>query len=122
MAAVPIPSGPAASARGKHLVESIGLCVECHGDNLSGDILEDDPLFVTLAPSNLTSGRGGVGGEYTDMLFVRAIRNGIDKDGNSMAIVPSYYYNIIGDEDIGSIVAYLKSLPPVDNDELQAMK
>ncbi len=56
------------------------------------------------------------------MLFVRAIRNGIDKDGNSMAIVPSYYYNIIGDEDIGSIVAYLKSLPPVDNDELQAMK
>ncbi len=122
VAAVPIPSGPAAIARGKHLVESIGLCAECHGDNLSGDILEDDPLFVTLAPSNLTSGRGGVGGEYTDMLFVRAIRNGIDKDGNSMAIVPSYYYNIIGDEDIGSIVAYLKSLPPVDNDELQAMK
>ena len=34
----------------------------------------------------------------------------------------SYYYNIIADEDIGSVVGYLKSLPPVDNDELQAMK
>ena len=117
VAAVPIPSGPAAIARGKHLVESIGLCVECHGDNIAGDILEDDPLFGTLAPSNLTSGRGGVGGEYTDMLFVRAIRNGINKDGNPMAIMPSNYYNIIGDEDIGAIVAYLKSLPPVDNEQ-----
>ncbi len=117
VAAVPIPSGPAAIARGKHLVESIGLCVECHGDNIAGDILEDDPLFGTLAPSNLTSGRGGVGGEYTDMLFVRAIRNGINKDGNPMAIMPSNYYNIIGDEDIGAIVAYLKNLPPVDNEQ-----
>jgi cytochrome c553 len=60
--AAPIPSGPSAIARGKHLVESIGLCVECHGDNLAGDIFEDDPLFGTLALSNLTSGWGGVGG------------------------------------------------------------
>jgi mono/diheme cytochrome c family protein len=107
LAEFPIPSGPAAIARGKHLVESMGLCVECHGDNLAGDILEHDPFFGILAPSNLTSGRGGVGGEYTDMFFVRAIRNGINKDGNPMAILPSNYYNIIGDEDIGAIAAYL---------------
>ena len=117
VAAIAIPSGPAAVERGRHLVESIGLCVECHGENLGGDILEDDPLFGTLAPSNLTSGRGGVGGEYTDMLFVRAIRNGINKDGNPMAIMPSNYYNIIVDEDIEAIAAYLKSLPPVDNEQ-----
>lgn len=119
LAAVPIPSGPAAVERGKHLVESIGLCVECHGENLAGDILEDDPVFGTLAPSNLTSGRGGVGGEYTDAQFVRAIRNGINKDGNPLAIMPSNYYNVINDEDVGAIVAYLKSLPPVDNEQAE---
>jgi|TARA_B110000263_G_scaffold199211_1_gene178203 hypothetical protein len=59
----------------------------------------------------------GLGGEYSDTLFVRAIRNGINKDGNPMDILPSNYNNIIGDEYIGAIVAYLKSLPPVDNEQ-----
>jgi len=77
----------------------------------------DDPLFGTLAPSNLTSGRGGVGGEYTDSLWVRAIRNGINKDGNPMAIMPSNYFYKFSDDDVGAIVAYLKTVPPVDNEQ-----
>ena len=60
VASVAIPSGPAGVQRGRRLVESIGLCVECHGENLGGDILAEDLLFGTLAPPNLTSGRGGV--------------------------------------------------------------
>ena len=29
-------NSPEAIARGKHLAESVSLCVDCHGDNLSG--------------------------------------------------------------------------------------
>ena len=40
----------------------VRFCQECHGDNLQGDIVVDDPVFGTFAASNLTSGKGGVGG------------------------------------------------------------
>ena len=58
VAAVAIPSGPAALEKGRRLVESIGLCVECHGENLGGDILAEDALFGTLAPTNPARGTG----------------------------------------------------------------
>ena len=71
VAAVTIPSGPAALEKGRRLVESIGLCVECHGENLGGDILAEDMLFGTLAPTNLTSGRVPGGDESNIALIVR---------------------------------------------------
>ncbi len=66
VAAITIPSDEARVDRGRHLVETIGLCVECHGDNLEGTILEHDPVFGRLAPTNLTPGKGGIGGTYSD--------------------------------------------------------
>ena len=116
VASVSVPTDPAGMARGEHLVQSIGLCMECHGENLGGDVLSDDPVFGHLAPSNLTAGLGGIGGEYTDIDYVRAIRHGIGQDGKSLVVMPSQHFNKIGDEDLGSIIAYLKSLPPIDNE------
>ena len=115
--AIPIPTDAESVARGRHIVESYGLCVECHGDDMGGDILEEDPVFGKLAPSNLTSGLGGKGGEYTDIDFVRAIRHGIGSDGKPLVIMPSQYFYKFSDRDLGEIVAYLKSLPPVDNED-----
>ena len=115
--AIPIPTDAESVARGRHIVESYGLCVECHGDDLGGDILEEDPVFGKLAPSNLTSGLGGKGGEYTDIDFVRAIRHGIGTDGKPLVIMPSQHFYELSDDDLGAIVAYLKSLPPVDNED-----
>ena len=54
VAAVAVPSDTESIALGKHWVDSIGLCSECHGENLGGDILADDPIFGTIVPSNLT--------------------------------------------------------------------
>ena len=89
--------------------------------SLSPDPLPLTPLpgtlLTTLAASNLTSGLGGKGREYTDIDFVRAIRHGIGKDRKSLVIMPSQYFNKFSDEDVGAIVAYLKSLPPVDNED-----
>ena len=54
---VAVPEGSEALARGRHVVESIGLCTECHGDNLAGEVMEDDLMFGRLVAQNLTSGR-----------------------------------------------------------------
>ena len=119
VAAVTVPTDDESIARGRHITESYGLCVECHGEGLGGDILEEDPVFGKLAPSNLTTGKGGKGGEYTDLTFVHAIRNGIGSDGKPLVIMPSQYFYKLSDKDVGDIVAYLKNLPPVDNEDAE---
>ena len=81
-----------------------------------GEVLEDDPVFGKLVPSNLTAGKGGIGGTYTDIDYVRAIRHGVRPSGKALVLMPSEYYNKINDADLGAIIAYLKSLPPVDNE------
>ncbi len=114
--AVTVPTDEQAIERGRRFVEAIGLCQECHDENLGGDVLEDDPVFGILAPRNLTSGQGGIGSTFSDIDYVRAIRHGIGKDGKALVIMPSEFYNKISDTDLGAIIAYLKSLPPVDNE------
>ena len=116
VAAVDVPTDPASIERGKHIVDSLGLCSECHGEGLSGDMMSDDPIFGTLAASNLTAGRGGIGATYTDIDYVRAIRHGVGKDNKPLIVMPAQYFNKFSDADLGAIIAYLKSLPPVDNE------
>ena len=66
--------------------------------------------------ANLTSGRGGVGRTYSDADWVRSIRYGVRPDGRGIIFMPSDYFNRISDADLGAMIAYLKSLPPVDNE------
>ncbi len=116
-AAVTVPTGDEeAIERGRHMIAVTGLCTECHGENLQGDVMEDDPVFGRLVASNLTAGKGGVGGSYSDTDFVRAIRHGVRPDGTPLVIMPSEHYNKYNDADLGAIIAYVKSLPPVDNE------
>ena len=127
MASVAVPSDAASIARGEHYVEAVGMCQVCHGEDLAGPDIErckdasstaysDDSFFGKLMPSNLTSGRGGIGNVFTDEDYVRAIRHGIGPDNKSLVLMPSEQFNKISDEDLGAMIAYLKSLPPVDNE------
>ena len=102
--------------RGRHLVAAIGQCSECHGKNLSGNIMIDDPMLGRLAAPNLTSGRGGIGATFTDIDWVRAIRHGVGPDGKGLKIMPSGAYYTFSDNDLAAVIAYMKSLPPVDSD------
>ncbi len=112
---VVVPTDAASVARGKHVLEAITPCSECHAEDYSGDELFDVPGMATLYASNLTSGEGGIGGRYTDADWVRAIRHGVDEEGNGLWIMPSEYWNHIGGDDLVAMIAYLKRLPPVDN-------
>ena len=112
--AITIPTDAASVAYGQHIVESMSDCIGCHTPNLAGDMFLDDPSFAQIAAPNLTSGEGGIGATYTDEDWVRAIRHGVAKDGRQLIIMPSHWYNYLTDEDLGAVIAYLKTVPPVD--------
>ena len=113
---IDIPSGAAAVDRGRHLVMAVALCTDCHGKNLSGEYFDDGPLVGRISIKNLTSGRGGIGSTMTDEDWVRAIRYGVGKDGKSLIDMPTNLYYKFSDEDLGAMIAYLKTLPRVDNE------
>jgi cytochrome c553 len=72
--------------------------------------------MARLYASNLTRGKGGVGGTYTDLDWERAIRHGVRPDGTSLLFMPSLEYQFLNDDDLGALIAYLRSLPPVDRE------
>jgi mono/diheme cytochrome c family protein len=113
--AIPVPSDPASLERGKYLVTTFGFCTDCHGQNLAGMVFDDGPMIGRLGIKNLTRGQGGIGSEFTDIDWVRAIRHGIGQDGKTLIDMPSNYYYNLSDTDLGAMIAYLKSLPPIDN-------
>lgn len=112
---IAIPTDEAALARGEHIVTAISGCVGCHTENLGGQVLIDDPSFAVVAAPNLTSGQGGIGATYTDADWVRAIRHGVAANGRALFVMPSHWLWYMTDEDLGAMIAYLKSVPPVDN-------
>lgn len=111
-----IPTDEAALARGQHLVSAVAHCGYCHGPQLAGDYVIDNPRGegVFVAP-NLTPGEGGLGRSFTTEDWVRAIRHGVTRDGRSVMIMPSLFFNAMSAEDLAAVIAYLQSLPPVDN-------
>jgi cytochrome c553 len=111
-----IPSDSASVARGAHLVNAVGTCATCHGEDLGGRVYADmGPIGVVAGP-NLTPGRGGRGGVFRDEDWVRAIRFGTHRDGTTLIAMPSEVFMNMSDADLGAVVAYLKRLPPVDRE------
>lgn len=109
-----IPTDQASIVRGEHIA-TIRMCGHCHTQTLSGQ-LETVPAMVTVSIPNLTSGAGGVGAINTDEDWVRAIRHGVGHDGRGLVLMPSRVWYYLSDDDLGALIAYLKSLPPVDNE------
>jgi mono/diheme cytochrome c family protein len=112
---IAIPADAASIERGHRLVVA-AQCQDCHGENLAGLVTVDDPAMGRLYASNLTAGRGGVGQRFGDADWVRALRHGVGPDGRSLLVTPAQYYYYLSDADIGAIIAYIKSLPPVDKE------
>lgn len=114
-ASVPIPTDAAALERGRHVVTT-RACADCHGPDLGGRKVIDDPAAGVFHGSNLTRGRGGLPADFSDEDFVRAIRHGVGQDGRGLLLMPAGEYTDLSDEDLGAVIAYLKSLPPVDRE------
>ena len=113
---VHVPTDAASIARGEHLVRNVIDCTLCHGDDLGGAVYSSSPAIGTVAGPNLTRGKGGVGSDYADMDYVRAIRRGVRRDGRSLIVMPSEVFTHLSQEDLGAVIAFLKQAPPVDRD------
>ena len=113
---VTVPASDSAVARGKHLVEAVGSCLECHSNDLGGKVVMDAGPIGRAVATNLTRGTGGVAAAYEDADWVYAIRHGMRRDGKSLLIMPSEAYTHFTDDDLGAMIAYLKQVPPVDRE------
>ena len=92
-------------------------CTGCHSTTgaqpLDGgaDNFLGGPLGTLYAP-NLTP--GGPLKDWSDGEIMRAVREGIDKDGHPLLIMPSDAFHRLSDEDVQTLVAYLRSQPAVN--------
>lgn len=115
METVPVPTDSASIEHGRHLVRAIAKCADCHAETLGGQVLLDNPALGRFVPMNLTRGQGGLGSTLTDADWVRAIRHGVGHDGRGLRIMPSRDFQYLSVADVGAIIAYAKSVPPIDN-------
>jgi mono/diheme cytochrome c family protein len=120
---------PERLARGDYLVNHVTICIECHsqpdwkdrntpippdtlGAGQSFSILKGLPGNV-FAP-NITPDPDTGAGNWTDDQLARAIREGIGHDGRALfPFMPYQDFRALSDEDLASIIVYLRSLPPI---------
>ena len=111
---IPVPLDSAAIARGAHLYV-VHACRDCHGANLAGRVVLDNPLMGRLIARNLTRGKGGLPAHFDDQDWLRTLKHGVDRQGKPLLIMPAHETTRIADQDLADIIAYCKSRPPVDN-------
>jgi cytochrome c553 len=94
------------------------LCAGCHSsttnlplDGSKENMLAGSPFGVLYAP-NLTP--GGPLKDWSDGEIIRAIREGVDKNGRPLLIMPSQTFRGLSDADVEGLVAYLRSQPAVN--------
>jgi len=122
---------PERLARGKYLVNGIGECFACHGP-LDASRPGWSPVrgkegsgYANYTPAgklwyvaaNLTPDRETGAGTWTDDMLARAIREGVGHDGRLLdpRVMPYEFYRAMSDEDLASIIVYLRSITAVRN-------
>jgi mono/diheme cytochrome c family protein len=122
----PLARTPARLARGKYLVNAVATCFHCHserdwqtppgglpaGGRLgAGRVLH--PGFRLTFP-NITPDRETGAGTWSDEDFYRAMTRGIGHDGRTLYTeMPYCYFSKLADEDLASMIVYVRSLPPI---------
>ena len=68
-----------------------------------------------IAPNISPDPETGIG-NWTDDEIARAIQEGVNKDGRALfPVMPYMRFRNFTDEDLASVVVYLRSIPPVKN-------
>ncbi len=106
-------------ARGEHLAY---VCAGCHsttgalpldGGRASMLSSPDGSGLGTLYAPNLTP--GGPLKDWSDGEIIRATREGVDRNGRALIVMPSEGFHGLSDSDVQSVVAYLRSQPAVSH-------
>ncbi len=121
-------------ARGDYLANHVAACIHCHsqrdftkfagptvpgtegggGQAFAHDML--DAIPGVLYSRNITPDPETGIGTWTDDEILRAITQGINKNGDTLfPLMPYARYNHMAKEDLLSIIAYLHTLKPIKN-------
>lgn len=120
---------PARVARGKYIVEAEAHCLFCHSEHDWGTHGAPDLPGMTgagwdvpwadnhmpgkvFAPNITSDPETGIGA-LPDDAIARAVREGVSHDGRSLFMMPWPYFRHMSDEELASVVVYLRTLPPV---------
>jgi mono/diheme cytochrome c family protein len=123
---------PARLARGEYLTRHVTDCFGCHsefdtsrfgypskpGTIGQGGFLFDDRYGVPgkVCAQNITPDPENGLGRWSDGEVLRALREGIDKNGDALfPMMPYRGYHALSDEDAKSIVVYLRTIPAVSH-------
>jgi mono/diheme cytochrome c family protein len=127
---IKIERTPERIEKGKYLFNNVAACVDCHSERdfskLSGPVIpgtegkggmalgEEFGLPGTFYAKNITPYALE---SWTDGEILRAITEGVSKDGSALfPIMPYMAFGKMDKEDMYSIIAYLRTLPAVKND------
>ncbi|MCL4708970.1 cytochrome c [bacterium] len=122
-----VAATPEVIARGEYLANHVTVCIDCHSTRdfryYSGPVTpgtegkggeEMTETIGTLRVPNITPAAIG---NWSDGEIARAITAGVDKNGEPLfPMMPYPIYNELGEEDVHAIVAYLRTLPPIQNE------
>jgi mono/diheme cytochrome c family protein len=116
--------------RGKYLANHVTICIDCHSHRdwtrfsgppqegtfgMGGDLFDQKFGFPgayyarNITPEGISN--------YTDGELFRVITTGVDRQGKAMfPVMPYHFYGQMDEEDIKSIIAYIRTLEPIKND------
>jgi len=115
--------------RGRYLANHVTVCMDCHSTR-AWDRFSGPPIAGTLGKGGeVFDQRMGFPGsfsspnitpfklkDWSDAEIYRAITSGENKDGRAMfPIMPYFAYGTLDNEDIYSIIAYIRTIPAIHN-------
>ena len=121
---------PERLARGKYLVEHVSDCYGCHSGHVAekydipvkpgtegqGGFVFDEKFQVpgVVCAQNITPDPETGLGNWSDGEILRALREGVDRKGQALfPMMPYLYFREMSDEDARSVVAFLRTIPPI---------
>lgn len=126
-----VEATPERLARGKYIFENLADCTGCHSERdmskvggpviagrvgVGGAFPPELGFPGSVVAPNLTPDRETGLGAWTDGEKLRAIREGVGRDGKALfPFMPYTAFRDMSDEDAYSVIAYMNSLPPVRN-------
>lgn len=127
--AIKVEVTPERIARGEYLANHVMVCIDCHSKRdwslfagppiagtfgMGGEVFDQNLGFPgkfvapNITPAHIAN--------YTDGELMRAITTGVAKDGRALfPIMPYPNYGQLDEEDIQSVIAYIRSLKPIEN-------
>lgn len=127
---ITLPSSPEAIERGRYLATHVAVCMDCHSTRnwayFSGPITpgtlgrggevfdESTGLPGVVISKNITPYSLG---DWSDGELFRVITGGLQNDGDALfPLMPYDAYRIMDERDLLAIIAYLRTLDPIEND------